>query len=378
MTKELKKLQPDKSVIFRCPIEGDDVLVRTGVIRESSFFHCLLHAYSKDYSSFNEKERCKLVNRLRSSLAGKIDRESWEEIENGLIAKIPFQENIENIICNCYYFLNDDPRARGDCTRRVIKKLIGEDEKKFNEYKLITELIPLNECIEEIFSEVWRTEQNQRISELYNTVINETISYLKNNKRFKKLSKEKYEIIRSIISKFFLAVMKEADDESFKNYVSGSQNLPDVVNAYTTYLVSKRFKRDIYFLDAKNRMPYSISTKNENLKIRKSIIIISLDDGYYEIVGKLLPGNRIQREFDSTDPIIEKLYTFLVNPEKIPKKYKDLSKYLPNNDLDKNSDKDSDKDSNDDSNDDSDKNSDNDSDNDSDKNSNNDSDNDSD
>ena len=48
---KLKILPVDKTVVFWSPIEGDDVLIRTGTIPDGScFFHSLLHAYSKEYA----------------------------------------------------------------------------------------------------------------------------------------------------------------------------------------------------------------------------------------------------------------------------------------------------------------------------------------
>jgi hypothetical protein len=50
---------------------------------------------------------------------------------------------------------------------------------------------------------------------------------------------------------------------------------------------------------------------------------------HYEIVGRLLPGNRIQREFDFKDSLIKRIYTYLCKPEKIADAYPNLIPYLP-------------------------------------------------
>ena len=99
-------LPVNKTVVFYSPIEGKDVLVRTGTIGEGScFFHALLHAYSKDYVSMNTCGRMKFVKRLRSSIARKIDKGRWESLSNGLIAKIPFQEYVNTILSDFYRFI---------------------------------------------------------------------------------------------------------------------------------------------------------------------------------------------------------------------------------------------------------------------------------
>ena len=50
---------------------------------------------------------------------------------------------------------------------------------------------------------------------------------------------------------------------------------------------------------------------------------------HYEIVGKLLAGNRIQREFDFKDSLIKIIHTYLYKPEKISDLYPNLIPYLP-------------------------------------------------
>lgn len=139
---DVKKIPPNKTLVFRTPFEGEDVIVRTGCSSEiSSFFQCVLHSCS---NSMKEKKRIKLVSRFQESLSSKKDRESWEKIEDGLIAKKGVKEKINDITLNCYRFFKNDPKARGNATHRVIKSLVGEDEKLFECYKLITDIIPLD------------------------------------------------------------------------------------------------------------------------------------------------------------------------------------------------------------------------------------------
>ena len=75
-------------------------------------------------------------------------------------------------------------------------------------------------------------------------------------------------------------------------------------------------------------MPYR-DTNSKNILKRKSIIIMWTGGCHYEIVGRLLSGNRIQREFDFNDSLIKRIYTYLSKPEKIPDTYPNLIPYLP-------------------------------------------------
>lgn len=71
----LSILPVNKTVVFYSPIEGRDVLVRTGTIGEGScLFHSILHSYSKEYILLDKKGRIKLVSKLRKNLSEKLDK----------------------------------------------------------------------------------------------------------------------------------------------------------------------------------------------------------------------------------------------------------------------------------------------------------------
>lgn len=328
---KLKMLPVNRTVVFYSPIEGEDVLVRSGTIAEGScFFHALLYAYSQEYIGMDKAHRMEFVRNLRASMAGKVDKESWEQMGGGLIARVPFQENVNDILVNFYRFLNNDDRARGRNTRKVIKKLVGDDPGKLDLYKLISELIPIEEGFEQIIlPKAYEKSENESLEDCRAIIIDETIEYVNAKDELHNLAKEKSEYIRNAIRNFLDEVIKVAENSAFKEYVKGLENVAEDVDSYTIGLISQRFKRDIYFLDGKNRMPYNNSSTTENLKGRKSMIVLWIGGNHYEIAGRLLPGNRVQRQFDHDDPLIQKLYTFLVKPEQVSEKYPELVPYLP-------------------------------------------------
>ena len=74
----LNILPVNKTVVFYSPLEGKDVLVRTGTISEGScFFHAILHSYSNNYVTMNIEGRMKFVKRLRQSISQKVDKLNW-------------------------------------------------------------------------------------------------------------------------------------------------------------------------------------------------------------------------------------------------------------------------------------------------------------
>ena len=295
MSHNLKKLPVNKSVVFFSPVEGDDVLVRTGTISEGpSFFHAILHAYSKEYTTMDRKDRMKFVHKLRASMVGRVDKESWEEMDGGVIAQVSFLKNVSNILDNFYEFiLGSESRVRGRSSRRVIKSLI-KDSKDMENYKLMTELIPLKS---------FKPKKNcTGILECKESLKKEMLKFLD---ILNSIDEDKAEYIKNMINTFITLVTKEAEDAAFKDYVTGLENIGTEVNSFTVDFISERFNRNIHFLDSKKRLPYKINESSYKSGV-KSIIVICIDD-HYEVVGRLLPGNKIQREFSDDDTLITTL-----------------------------------------------------------------------
>ena len=125
--KQIKELPVNKTVVFCSPLEGSDVLVRTGTISENSFFlHAFLHGFSKDYINMKKDERIRFTRRLKASMSGKLDIDAWEENGDGIIAKIPFIEIffelINNFIDFLYSYEDESIKIKGRCNRRIIKE----------------------------------------------------------------------------------------------------------------------------------------------------------------------------------------------------------------------------------------------------------------
>jgi len=326
----LKILEVNKTVVFNSPLEGNEVLVRTGTIGDGScFFHSLLHAYSRDYVEMDILGKKNFVHRLRASMAGKVDKENWQEIGGGFISKVPFQENVNSILVNFYRFVNDEDRVRGKSSKKVIKELIGEDQEKLELYELLTELVPLEDGFEKnILPKAYKRSEDGLIDSCKLEIVNHSLKYLERLDSLRDVEREKVQYLKATLSNFVNVVTNEAEESAFNEYVSGLKNISKEVDSYTIGLISDRFNRDVYFIDGNTRMPYRTGD-TANLKNRKSLIVIWIDQSHYEIVGRLLPGNRIQREFNSDDPLIKKINMILCNPQYVSRSYPELVSYLP-------------------------------------------------
>ena len=325
-------LPVNKTVVFYSPIEGKDILVRTGTIAEGScFFHTLMHAYSKEYVSMNTRGRMKFIKRLRSSIARKVDKKHWEGLSNGLIAKIPFQENINNLLTDFYRFIKRGKTGRTKSVRKVIRKIIINEKKDLNTYKLITEMLPLAEAFEKnILPSAYEKCNESKVSNCKHTIVTYAVNYYKRLfQDFRgKLEEEKIKFYLQKLEDLVHEIVDEAECSAYTEYIESLHDSSMEVDSYTIGLVSDKFNRDIYFIDARTRMPYRIPG-NGNIKMRKSIVVMWTGGCHYEVVGKLLPGNRIQREFERRDPLIQRIYTYLYKPEMVPSMYPNLAPYLP-------------------------------------------------
>lgn len=329
----LQLLPVNKTVVFYSPIEGKDVLVRTGTIGEGScFYHALLHAYSKEYVSMDTRGRKKFVQRLRSSMARKVDKNRWESLSNGLIAKIPFQENINTILNDFYRFISRGKTGRTKSVRKVIRDIIQKDnEDDIEAYKLVTEMVQLEDGFEKtILPIAYEKCSDDGISKCKKVILQTALNYYR--KEFKQLEgqldQERINFYVSKLEKLVNSVVNEAETSSYSEYIESLQDATMEVDSYTIGLISEKFNRDIYFIDARNRMPYR-DGENDNIKKRKAIIVMWTGGCHYEIVGKLLPGNIIKREFDFNDTLINRIYTYLYKPENIPDQYPNLISFLP-------------------------------------------------
>jgi hypothetical protein len=319
-------LPVNKTVVFYSPIEGKDVLVRTGSIDgDLSFFHALLHAYSKDYICMNTDGRIKFVKKLTSSISRKMDKEKW--ISLGSIATIPFKENINTMLVDFYKYIEGNEKRYNKTLIKIIKNVVNEDIESF---KLITEMIPLTKGFQEnILPSAYEKSRKNTITDYKKLIIKSSTNYY--TKKFDKLG----DSIDNTLITYYVdkleslvkSILEESEILSYNEYIERIINSSVEVNSHTIGLISEKFDRDIYFIDARTRMPYK-ENKRDNIHKRKSVIIMWTGGSHYEIVGRLLPGNIIQREFDHKDSIIKRIYTYLYKSENIPNEYPDLIQYL--------------------------------------------------
>ena len=315
----LTLLTVNKSTVFYSPLENKDVLVRTGTIKDNlSLFHSISHAYSKDYISMDNTERINYVNKL--------NKKNWENLS---ITTIQFQKNVNTILSDFYKFIkNNDENT--ESVEKIINNIVNKSNTKndIEIYNLITEIMPINK---NPYTNIINCDENNNINECKKKIIKLTLDlYIKKfNKLITKdgvfLEKNKISLYIKKFEKLITEIVNEAENYTYTKYINEQ---PDT---QTIQFISDKINRDIYFIDSTTRMPFNNHTNKKDLQKRKSIIVIHINENHYEIVGRLMPGNKIQREFDHTDSLIKQLYTYLCHPEKIINEYPNLVPFLTKN-----------------------------------------------
>ena len=323
----LKQLPADKTVVFYSPVEGNDVLVRTGIIdSESSFVHALLHAHSDEYVRSEPEDRITLVNKLYSKLNSKIDQKRWQDMSNSLVAQIPFQENVSLLLTDFYKSVTKDKNPK--LSKSIYTVLIArEKEVEKSAFQIICELIPF-ERAKAVLADCFTRFGDEKIDTCKQIVIDKFKELAV--KEFEKLTDLTPQLRKSCIERFVKLgekIVEEADMQSYQDYLSKMKTTNVIVDGFTVSLLSERLNRDIYFFDSKTHLPYRMDGSIE-MKNRKAILVMWMGDNRYEVIGKLLQQNRIQREFYPNDPLIKRIHTFVYHPENVADIYPNLIPYL--------------------------------------------------
>ena len=304
MSNELDILPVNKTVVLYLPIEDTDVLVRTGTssLDNTSFYQSLLHGYSKDYVSMDLNKRIEYIKKFKSSIFSKIDKNEWGKLSSSLIF---FKENINILLCDFYIFINSHKGNKSKNIKKVIKNIIVNDEKydDLETYKLITEMVPLEKGFKNnILQYVYETDS---VSQCKKNIIKSSIKYYENKfTQLKGLSKNKIAFYIKKLEKLVQEIMDEAENMSIENLEKSDE--------IVLTLISDKFDRNIYCIDSNTRMPIYQTVEELNLlKKRKSMILLRHNNDHYEVVGRLLSGNKIQREFEYKDSLIKCIKTCL-------------------------------------------------------------------
>jgi len=322
----LRKISNGKTVFYNSAFSSNNELVRTGIDTENSFYHSLLLAYAENYSDSSTEEKNDMVSRFIESISKKITEENWEQL-NSKYRLVSYDSDFLSFLDSFYEYIETRRKPDNQMVQNVIDKLhIGSN---FDLYEAIFELVSLSNCKESLKL----TNRNSHSGDLLSfesyrkTFISNIISILNSSREFKAIDKEKKNYIINILNTFFVAFFKDLGKHLLVQFKTNMTSVESKVNPFLLSTISKRFKRDIYFINGSNKLPYSV--EQCETKSRKSLVLIRIDNSF-EPIGRVLDNKQIGYEFDSNDIFISKLKTFILQPQNISRMYPELASLLPN------------------------------------------------
>jgi len=311
--RELKLLPVNKSVLFQTPLETDNVcVVRTGVYSDqnNSFIHAFLSGYSKEYYNLETSEKDKFILKFKKTI---FDKKSWNNDKKYFKY---FSKNVNDTFLLIYKFIEkvikEDQDVKGELSRisdkitlNIIKNIIL---KNINLFDLMTELLPI-----ELLKDILDIEGSNFSIKIYKeNVLFNLNKNLDDIEIFDEIEEKRVKFIKDNINKLFIFILDEIDEDLFKFYVNRSKMLPEnnILN-----ILTNKLNRNIYFIDSDTRLPIMVDNKQLYDKENKNIILLKINNNY-EILGQLLKGNKIKREFESEDYLVLQINKLLFGYEK--------------------------------------------------------------
>lgn len=300
---QLELLPFNKTVQFDNNFSAD-CLVRTGTFPNTldSLLNCLLQACSKKFVADSTENKTKSVTQTKSNIMRKYLQSSiFSDFHN------QFLQSFKKLITDFYSYLSskDDNEIDDNLKHLLFHIFKDNDQSLIDLYILICEIIPLhNGGIERIFkncSKIWNYESNKE--DLKNIFLKEVKKFLNYNEIFENITVEKANYIKvNAILMFDLML------QTIFNNIQSPDFIVTEINVHMLNTIKLYFKSNIIFIDSNLNLPLILNEVSEELK---SVIILSFDMKHFEVIGKLLENNRIQREFTLNDSILLKIQQML-------------------------------------------------------------------
>jgi hypothetical protein len=316
----INRIDSNKTVRFKTPLDTSSRLVRAGTIADGScFYHAVLHARSQTYRMMKNYKRRQYVKKTRKVISSKMNKKKWHNLSDGVIANVSFQEGLSVLLDDVENYFITDRVCKTNLGNTVVRRLINTDlletEKKKDLCTLLFRLFPKKDLIKEVLGPTYDINTERYLPSVKKTILHNSMI------AFRKKIREKTESSRkrndfSVNYKAMLSfIIDSCANHAFKKYTDNIEDTTVSVDSYTITLLSDTYNRDIYFIDAKTRMPYPLLNRR-HIKGRKSIVLLWVNDNHYEVIGRQNKKN-ITWEFECSDPLIDTIYNFLFFPEKL-------------------------------------------------------------
>jgi hypothetical protein len=237
-----------------------------------------------------------------------------------------FLNSVKDNIINFNVYLNSTHYTK-ECaseTNSTLSELLLSNGNidQINLFKLLYEIITVDS-----FKKILRnTEQKWGrdccIVSYKKIVFKEILRFLSYQDYFDDLDKTKTDFL----TKKLVLMVNTIVDLSFSNITKKTNFITSDIDASKINILSKYFDCNIIFIDSEDRIPYIID-KQDISDQKKYILVFAFEQKHFEIVGKLLPDDRIQRNFMPYEDILKKVNFYLKKKQSdVMTKEEDLKK----------------------------------------------------
>lgn len=312
MGDQIKCIPVNRTLVFTCPLSDSEQIVRTGVLTtdNNSFIHAILSAYSKDYYNMQINNKINFFHSFKKTL---YPRSAWEKISSNNEIKLCIS-TIKEHAHTLYSFIkkvmssdkDDLTVVLSEVKNRFVIKLIKDIvSKNLAFYDLMTDLIT-EEDINVLIPE------NAELTNLESIMLDNIKTHLNSLSVFRNVHHDRIKFIQRTIEFLFKIIIEQSIYASYKAYIHSIKTLEPTVDTLKT--ISDAIKCNIFIIDSVSRLPVETSIDSD---YPESILILKIQESY-EVLGNLLPGNKIKRKYTNDDSVINRIRRHLNYEESVP------------------------------------------------------------
>lgn len=314
MTEDIIETVPfKKTYTFKTSFFQGSKLVRTGTKHISdnslfSFYNAVIHACSKKFLiEQDESMNMKDITEFEQNVITKFFK---SKKYTNLYDKISQELNL--LSKNLYSFFKDPDFNIAEDQEIKLKSLLTllltndeENKSKIEVFQIIMEIVPID-SIENKIIRNWRKKialsNNVSLDQMKFLYMKEVKKYLYFfDDLFDRINdKERVSYIKIniglLFDNMFDVVMQDSKISLPKFSI---ESIDDII-----FIVSNLQKCNVFFIDS---LSHKISLLTNFSQEYKSILLLSFQDKHFEVIGKLLPDERVQREFMPYEEITKAL-----------------------------------------------------------------------
>uniref|UniRef100_A0A6C0DZZ6 Uncharacterized protein n=1 Tax=viral metagenome TaxID=1070528 RepID=A0A6C0DZZ6_9ZZZZ len=277
----------NKTCVYDFSLENIDSYCRTGTVNSTkvlSFINAVLNGCSKKFlTTRDEDNKIKQINDFQTFIIDSIKKSiSFTEYKNKT------NEFFLDIVESIYNYIENDIDNKN-------KDVLDEIKVNLEINKIICDIIPID-TYKKIINRVMSKWNDNKNKTFITNIISEIMFYTEYEEIFDNdIETEKIEYIKKHICNFNNIV-----NNKVKTIINEPEE-PNDVNDLLIKNISEYFDCNIYIVDFNKNTTFNFYDYEKD----NYIVVISFNDEHYEILGKCLPNNKIQREFKSSDNIVK-------------------------------------------------------------------------